>query len=87
MIDCIYCRDRKLLDTILSDPLKDVLQDLLPQQIQRGRLRDRGHNFILPNVCTDHFKNAFYKETSYIKLSRKKGGKFGWVPYYFYMCI
>ena len=58
MSDLIYCRDRKLWDTIVSDP-RHVLYDLVPQQRQRGGLRDRGHNFILPSVCTERFKNAF----------------------------
>ena len=64
MSDLIYCRDRKLWDANVSDP-RHVLHDLVPQQRQRGGLRDRGHNFILSNVCTELFKNAFYKWTSF----------------------
>ena len=64
MSDFIYCRDRELWDTTLSNP-RHVLYDLVPQQRQRGGLRDRGHSFILRNVCTERFKNVFYKWTSF----------------------
>ena len=42
----------------MSDP-KHALYDLLLQQRQGGDLRDPGHNFIIPNVCTERFKNFF----------------------------
>ena len=42
----------------MSDPWH-VLHDLLLQQRQRGGLRDGGHNFIFPKLCTGRFKNSF----------------------------
>ena len=42
----------------MSDP-EHVLYDLLPQQRQRGGLRDGCHNFIFLKPCTERFKNSF----------------------------
>ena len=73
--DLTYCRDRKLYDTIVSHP-KHVFYDLLPQQRQRGGWRDRGHNFIIPNVCIERFdsfrnRDVFFSKFNFLLFQKK----------------
>ena len=42
----------------LTSNLYNPLQDLLPERRKR-LLRKRGHEFILPKVYTERFKNIF----------------------------
>ena len=56
--DKIKERDRKLWDSIVDDR-NHILHDLLPPQRDRNGLRSRGHNFILPRVNTERYKNIF----------------------------
>ena len=48
----IHVRDSKLCRRITST--ETTLCDLLPSQ-RSGNLRNRPHNFILPNMCTSRF--------------------------------
>ena len=50
-------RDRKLFKKIVSNP-EHVLHELLPMCKQRI-LRQREHNFILPQIKTERFKRSF----------------------------
>ena len=56
--DKIKERNRKLWDSIIDD-WNHILHDLLPPQRDRNGLRSRGHNFILPRVNTERYKNIF----------------------------
>ena len=50
-------RDKKLWSRIINDD-KNALHNLLPSKLNRP-LRRRGHDFELPIVKTERFKNAF----------------------------
>ena len=50
-------RDRKLFSKIVSNP-EHALHELLPVCKQRI-LRQREHNFILPQIKTERFKRSF----------------------------
>ena len=50
-------RDKKLWSRIINDD-KNALHNLLPSKLNRP-LRQRGHDFELPIVKTERFKNAF----------------------------
>ena len=54
--DIIRNRDRQLWEKITTE--NQCLNSLLPNQRTR-RLRERGHNFILPRVNTERFKRTF----------------------------
>ena len=68
----------------MSDP-EHVLYDLLPQQIQRVRLRNDDHKLMFPKVSTGRFKNSFINQCNLMGyFFRKKGGGFALVPYQSY---
>jgi hypothetical protein len=53
----ISSRDKKLWSRIINDD-NNALHNLLPSKLNRP-LRRRGHDFELPNVKTERFKNTF----------------------------
>ena len=55
--DIIAQRDKSMFDNLTIN-LYNPLQDLLPERRKR-LLRKRGHEFILPKVYTERFKNIF----------------------------
>lgn len=55
--EVINTRDRKLWDKIRTDA-QNALHELLPHERER-LTRPKGHNYLLPHVRTERFKNSF----------------------------
>ena len=53
----IRSRDMKLWDKMTSDT-NNPLHELLPNRLERS-LRPRGHNYELPLIRTERFKNSY----------------------------
>ena len=56
ILDLLRDRDSKLFKNVISDD--HILHDLLPPK-KRRVLREHKHDFILPRVKTECFKNCF----------------------------
>ena len=57
MAKMIEEKDRSLFNRIMNNP-EHCLYELLPEKRQRP-LRERDHQFILPKVNTERFKQSF----------------------------
>jgi len=55
--EIIFERDQSMFNKVTSNE-NNPLNELLPNKRKR-LLRKRGHNFILPKVSTERFKNVF----------------------------
>ena len=53
----INTKDKKLCDKIIANP-SHALHTLLPPK-RNLQLRDRGHDYELPNIRTERFKQVF----------------------------
>ena len=58
IVDIINIKDKKLWDKILANPNRHALHMLLPPK-RKLQLRDRGHDYELPNIRTERFKRVF----------------------------
>ena len=57
IVDIINTKDKKLWDKIIANP-SHALHTLLPPK-RNLQLRDRGHDYELPNIRTERFKQVF----------------------------
>ena len=57
ILDIINTKDKKLWNKIIANP-SHALHTLLPPK-RKLQLRDRGHDYELPNIRTERFKRVF----------------------------